>query len=75
MGKVVHQKTAAVLAVTSVKGEDQRELARLAEMCKTSYNEASRIPWGDGTPGPKALAKIKKREAAIDKEMSRRMEA
>lgn len=74
MGKVVHQKTAAVLALTGVRSEDQKELARLADMCTSSYNEGPRISWGGGILGPKAQAKLKKKEAALAKEIARRMD-
>jgi len=72
LGKVVHQKTAAVLAITGVRGEDQKELVRLADMCRTSYNEGPRINWGGGILGSKASAKNKKKEDRLRKEQSKK---
>lgn len=74
LGTIVHQKTAAVLAITAVRGEDQKEFTRLAESFKTTYNEAQRLPWGEGILGTKAQAKLKKREVALEKEKSRKMD-
>lgn len=71
----MHQKTASVLALTAVRNEDQKELARLTELCMSSYNEGPRIAWGGGILGAKAQAKLKKKEAAMAKEFSRRLEA
>ena len=42
-------KTAAALALTAVKAEDQRELAKIVESARTSFNDAARMPWG-GVP-------------------------
>lgn len=74
MGTVVHQKTAAVLAITGVRNEDQKELVRLADLCTSSYNEGQRVSWGGGVLGPKAQAKLKRKELALAKEISRRMD-
>lgn len=59
LGTVVHQKNAAALALTAVKGEDQRELAKIVESAKTSFNEGPRMTWGGGIMGPKSQAKVR----------------
>ena len=72
LGTVVHKKTAAALALTAVKAEDQRELAKLVDTAKSMYLEAGRISWGGGIMGPKSQAKTRKRERALEKEMGGR---
>lgn len=72
LGTVVHQKTAAALALTSVKNEDQREFAKLAESFKSMYNESSRVNWGGGIMGVKSQAKTRKREKLVAKELASR---
>ena len=42
----MHLKTAAALALTAVKSEDQRELAKLVDSARTSFNDAPRMAWG-----------------------------
>jgi len=73
LGQVVHKKTATALALTSVKGEDQREFAKLVESAKQSYNDAPRLGWGGGIMGPKSQAKAKKRDREREREAAQRM--
>lgn len=72
LGAVVHKKTATALALTAVKSEDQRELAKLADTAKAMYNEGARVQWGGGILGPKSNAKMQKRERALAKELGNR---
>lgn len=72
LGTVVHKKNAAALALTAVKSEDQRELAKLVDTSKSMYLEAGRVHWGGGIMGPKSQAKTRKRERALEKELSGR---
>ena len=73
LGEVVHKKTAAAVAVTGVKNEDQRELAQLVETAKSNYNSVKRTAWGGGIMGPKSQHKMAKRERAVAKEQEKRM--
>ena len=50
LGTIVHLKTAAALALTAVKSEDQRELAKIVDSARTSFNEAPRMAWGGAHP-------------------------
>ena len=50
----MHKKNATALALTGVKGEDQREFAKLVESAKQTYNDGPRISWGGGIMGPKS---------------------
>lgn len=58
----LHQ-TAAVLALTEVRGEDKGDLAKLVTAVKEGYlekYEESKRHWGGGIMGAKANAKIGK---------------
>lgn len=72
LGTVVHKKTATALALTAVKGEDQRELAKLVDTAKAMYLQGARVQWGGGIMGPKSQAKTKKRERVLAKELGGR---
>ena len=65
---MVHKKTATALCLTAVKNEDQREFAKLAESCKSMYNDGARVQWGGGIMGPKSQAQVRKREKTLAKE-------
>jgi hypothetical protein len=53
LGTIVHLKTAAALALTAVKSEDQRELAKIVDSARTSFNDAPRMTWGGArVPSP-----------------------
>jgi large subunit ribosomal protein L7Ae len=73
LGTVVHQKNAAALALTAVKGEDQRELAKIVESAKSLFNEGPRITWGGGIMGPKSQAKAKAKDKEMQKELAQRI--
>jgi len=67
LGTVVHKKTAAVLAFTEVRSEDQRELANLVSAAKVNFAdkyEEHRRHWGGGLRGTKSTEKLKKRAKA-----------
>ena len=72
LGQVVHKKTAAALALTAVKNEDQREFAKLVDAFKSQYNEGPRVQWGGHILGVKSQHKLRKRERAIAKELAQR---
>ena len=70
LGTVVHQKTAAVLALTEVRAEDKTDLSKLVSAVNDGYLEshhkdASRH-WGGGIMGAKANARMEKRRKAIE---------
>ena len=52
LGTVVHMKNAAALALTAVKGEDQRELDKVLESARTGFNEAPAHVLGRRHHGP-----------------------
>lgn len=72
LGTIVHKKTATALALTGVKGEDNREFAKLVESAKQSFNDGPRMNWSGGIMGPKSQAKAKKREKEHSRELAQR---
>ncbi|ODQ63114.1 60S ribosomal protein L8-B [Nadsonia fulvescens var. elongata DSM 6958] len=65
LGTVVHQKTAAVLALTEVKSEHKAALSTLVSTIQANFAskyEDSRRKWGGGIMGAKANAKIAKKQ-------------
>jgi len=62
LGQVVHKKTAAVLAITTVRQEDQPALTTLQKAVQENYNDRYddlRRQWGGLSLGRKSLAKQK----------------
>jgi large subunit ribosomal protein L7Ae len=72
LGAIVHQKTAAALAVTGVKPEDQREFAKIVESVKAQFNDGARVNWGGGIMGVKSQHKQKAKERVLAKELAQR---
>ena len=72
LGAVVHKKTAAAVAVTEVKGEDDRELAKVVESATALFNEGPRVTWGGGIMGAKSQAKTRAKERELAKELAQR---
>jgi len=68
LGHLVHQKTAAVLALTDVKKEHQSQLDQLVAVLRPMYNDNvnDRKKWGGRIMGIKsqAVARIRERTAA-----------
>ncbi|KIM19355.1 hypothetical protein M408DRAFT_83616, partial [Serendipita vermifera MAFF 305830] len=61
LGTVVHKKTAAVVALTEVKSEDNRDLANLVSAAKANFAdkyEENRRHWGGGARGNKSTEKL-----------------
>jgi len=69
LGTVVHQKTAAVIALTEVRSEDKSELSKLVSAIKDGYLEKHSDAirhWGGGIMGAKANARMAKRKKALE---------
>jgi len=70
LGTVVHQKTAAVLALTEVRSEDKNELQKLVTAVNDGYLESHHKDaarhWGGGIMGAKANARMEKKRKAIE---------
>jgi len=73
LGAVVHQKNAAALALTEVKGDDARELAKVVESANALFGkDGPRVGWGGGIMGAKSQAKTSKREKTLARELASR---
>ncbi|KAG8379767.1 hypothetical protein BUALT_Bualt07G0123700 [Buddleja alternifolia] len=76
LGTIVHQKTASVLCLTSVKNEDKMEFSKILEAIKANFNDKydeTRKKWGGGVMGSKSQAKTKAKERVLAKEAAQRM--
>ncbi|KAJ6861013.1 hypothetical protein NC651_037175 [Populus alba x Populus x berolinensis] len=76
LGAIVHNKTASVLCLTSVKNEDKLEFSKVLEAVKANFNDKfdeHRKKWGGGIMGSKSLAKTKAKERVLAKEAAQRM--
>jgi large subunit ribosomal protein L7Ae len=67
LGALVHQKTAAVIALTGVDKEDKAQLDLLKNLAKEKYNNNQELvrKWGGGIMGLKTQAKLDKRAKAM----------
>merc|ERR1719207_198933 len=70
LGQLVHKKTAAVVAVTSVKREDQQELENLGKNFRAAFNDNAELRrrWGGGIMGLKSnhVQARKEKQKALD---------
>ncbi|KAI9121669.1 hypothetical protein K1719_008702 [Acacia pycnantha] len=76
LGTIVHQKTASVLCLTTVKNEDKLEFSKILEAIKANFNDKYdeyRKKWGGGIMGSKSQARTKAKERLLAKEAAQRM--
>ena len=75
LGQLVHQKNAAVVAVTEVRKEDEGELANLANAFRNNFNENAEIRkvGGGSIRGSKSQIKYNKMQAEKEKEAIRKL--
>jgi len=73
LGHLVHQKTAAAVAITEINKEDAHKLEQLVKNFNIMFTEntSDRKKWGGGIMGIKTVAAAKKRDA-ITKEADAR---
>ena len=74
LGQVVHQKTAAVVALCSVNKEDSQDLENIVKSCRTEYNNNMKLKktMGGGIMGIKAQHKTERLQKALDAELAQR---
>lgn len=74
LGQLVHQKNAAVVALTHVNKEDKAKFDSLSEAFKAKFNDdaVSRRKWGGGIMGLKTQKKLELREKAIAAEAAKK---
>merc|ERR1711874_430256 len=75
LGQLVHQKSAACVALTSVKQEDKSELDTLANNFKAQFNDNAEVRrrWGGGIMGLKSQHVTQRREKAIQIEQAKKL--
>jgi len=69
LGTLVHQKTAAAVAINEVRAEDKQELAKLVDAIRSGYLEKHQETirhWGGGIMGAKAQARQEKKRKALE---------
>ncbi|KAL7747724.1 ERMES complex Ca(2+)-binding regulatory GTPase gem1 [Sorochytrium milnesiophthora] len=76
LGTAVHKKTATALALTEVRAEDKQALAALVQVANANFADKTddiRRTWGGGIMGKKSQDKTLKRQKALAKEVSVRV--
>merc|ERR1719277_1751373 len=75
LGELVHKKSAACVALTTVRQEDKHELDTLANNMKAQFNEnmEHRRRWGGGIMGIKSQHVMQRREKAIQAEKDKKL--
>lgn len=74
LGKLVHQKTATCVALTSVNTEDYADLETLGKTFRANFNENANLrrSWGGGLMGIKNTHKMAKRQKLLEIEMAKK---
>ena len=75
LGAIVHTKTAACVALTSVGGADAGQLKILKDLAMEKYNNNPELvrKWGGGVMGLKTKAKLEKRAKAMAVEEAKKL--
>ena len=74
LGKFVHQKKAAALALVNIRGEDNAALERVLDTANAKFanNVAGNKKWGGGIMGLKTQKRLEKREKLLAAEQAKR---
>jgi len=74
LGKLVHQKTAAAVALTEVRKEDFQDLETLSKNFRAQFNEneSLRRNWGGGVMGIKNQHMMAQREKLREIELAKK---
>jgi len=73
LGALVGKKTAAVVCIGEVRGEDKAELGKVVEAAKVNFSdkyEEHRRQWGGGVRGNKSTQMLRKRAKAAGQSIS-----
>jgi large subunit ribosomal protein L7Ae len=75
LGQLVHKKTAACIAFTTVRQDDKADLDKLASNFNAQFNEnaEARRRWGGGIMGVKSQHITLRREKAIQMEQAKKL--
>eukprot|EP01010_Urceolus_cornutus_P004468 NODE_699_length_1410_cov_198.288024_g529_i0.p3 GENE.NODE_699_length_1410_cov_198.288024_g529_i0~~NODE_699_length_1410_cov_198.288024_g529_i0.p3 ORF type:complete len:160 (+),score=57.25 NODE_699_length_1410_cov_198.288024_g529_i0:132-611(+) len=74
LGQLVHQKNAAVVALTAVNKEDKSKLESIASNARAQFNESTEATrrWGGGVMGLKTQRKLEIRAKALAAEAAKK---
>jgi len=72
LGTMVHQKKAAVLALTEVNKEDKHKLDSLASSFRETFNNTVERKWGGGIMGLKTQKRLEIRDKALAAEAAKK---
>lgn len=74
LGALVHKKTASVVAITSVKQEDKKDLDTMCENFKAMFNDNKEVQRkvGGGIMGVKSQHIQRARQALLEKELAKK---
>jgi len=74
LGKMVGHKTCTAACITTVAKEDAKDLDVLCESFKAAFNDNKEVTrkWGGGIVGVKSQHVLKRRQAALEKEMAKK---
>jgi large subunit ribosomal protein L7Ae len=74
LGTFVGMKTAAAVAITTVKKDDQKDLDVLCESFKAAFNDNKEVQrkWGGGIMGMKSQHVEKARQLMLEKELAKK---
>jgi large subunit ribosomal protein L7Ae len=72
LGQLVHKKNAAVVALTSVRKEDESKLQTLADNFTEQFNKGFSRKWGGGIMGLKTQARLEQRQKALEIELAKK---
>lgn len=77
LGALVHQKTAAAVAITGVDASDEKVLNNLTSMAMEKYNDNVQLvrKWGGGIMGLKTQAKLEKRAKQVEIEEAKKLKS
>merc|ERR1711920_207586 len=75
LGRLVHKKSAACVALTTVNQEDKKELDTIASNMNAMFNENAEVRrrWGGGIMGIKSQHVMQRREKAIQIEQAKKL--
>jgi len=77
LGALVHQKTAAVVAITGVEKSDDKALSNLISLANEKFNNNTDVlrKWGGGIVGLKTEAKLEKRAKVVEIEAAKKLKS
>ena len=74
LGTLVHQKTAAVVALTAYKKEDEAAFGKITELANAKFrdNSDTRRKWGGNIMGARTQKRLEIREKLLQAELAKK---